>query len=71
MNGAEPNSLTLRNSVISILNRSHRRPSWAIVLPLPVLPAPSRVEMLRVLERRNFPVDELILLASSRSAGKK
>ena len=29
------------------------------------------VEMIKVLERRNFPVKELRLLASSRSAGKK
>lgn len=29
------------------------------------------VEMIRVLERRNFPVDQLTLLASARSAGKK
>ena len=29
------------------------------------------VEMLRCLERRNFPVSRLTLLASARSAGKK
>lgn len=29
------------------------------------------VEMLRILERRRFPVDSLVLLASKRSAGKK
>ena len=28
-------------------------------------------EMLKVLEKRNFPYDELVLLASARSAGKK
>ena len=28
-------------------------------------------EFLRVLEERNFPLDELILFGSSRSAGKK
>jgi aspartate-semialdehyde dehydrogenase len=27
------------------------------------------VEFLKVLERRNFPIDELVLLASKRSAG--
>lgn len=29
------------------------------------------IEMIKTLEKRNFPVDELVLLASSRSVGKK
>ena len=28
-------------------------------------------EFLRVLEERNFPIDELVLFGSSRSAGRK
>ncbi len=45
----------------------HRNPSVAIVGATGAV----GVEMIKTLEKRNFPVGKLILLASARSTGKK